>query len=346
MSETTRWNAALIRYLVHHWGVRVIAYESDAAGTAHWNRYLTSGDSADLEEGFEGTKGSLAETMEAEYLLESLRAIQAELPEAERLRLTGYDIAVQPGTTMLALLDYLEQVAPEEVADWIARWDYRRVPFREAAVAVEELLAQLDANRDAYVAIAGEPSWNAARIDAGNLRDGFNFLQHYAKGDFGTGNATYREPGMIRNTEELASGLGEGERLLLISHNLHCARRMPASGSRSIDESPALGTHLARSETWGPQYAMIAQVYEHGQHNVAGAPIELEDFDSIDESLAGSIETVTDAPALLIGTDSTLVPMDERIDLAPFGISRKMGVPADQYDAVLWVRDVSATDIR
>ena len=48
-SETSRWNSALVRYLVHRWGVRVIAYEGDRASAEHWNRYLSSGDAADLE---------------------------------------------------------------------------------------------------------------------------------------------------------------------------------------------------------------------------------------------------------------------------------------------------------
>lgn len=346
VSETTRWNAALARYLVHRWGVRVIAWESDAASIAHWNRYLETGDAADLEAGFAGTEGTLAGTMEQEYLVETLRQLQAELPEGERLRLTGYDIAVQPGTTTDRLVRFLERVASDEVATWQADLNYRRVRFAQAAASAERLRRQIEDNHDVYVAATDEETWRAARMDAANLRDGMDFLRYYAAGDFATGNSRFREPGMIRNATELAAGLGEGERLLLLGHNGHCARLQPAQGAATVEESPALGTALAQSETWGPQFVVIAQLYERGQHHLAGNPIVLADFDTSDRSLPAALGLATDAPALLVGTDATAPDMSKLWDTAPFGRGRLKEVPAEQYDAVLWVREVTATELR
>ena len=345
VSETTRWDAALVRYLVHHAGVRTIAYESDFASMEAWNRYLVTGDVADLEAGFEMLESTLASSMEAESFVESLRAVQAELPEGERLRYTGFDIAVQPYQTIDALVGFLEAVAPDEVTEWISRWNAR--PFSAAADAAAQLLEQLDANRDAYVAATGEAAWSAARINAANLRDGFDFLEYYTQGDFSTGNAAYREPGMIRNVEAFAAALPEGERMLLISHNLHCAKNLPAQGARTVSESPAVGTYLARSETWGPQYFLLAQLYEHGQHrSLRQEGLVTGDFDSADGTLPDALQTRSNAPALLIGTDATEPPMDDRWNVAPFGTNVRYVVPAEQFDALLWVREVAATTAR
>jgi erythromycin esterase-like protein len=236
-------------------------------------------------------------------------------------------------------------VAADEVDAWAAKW--RTNDFAAAAEAATELHAQIEANREAYVAVTGEEDWRLARTNAANLRDGYLFATHYMRGDFGTGNATYREPGMVRNMEELAAGLDADERLLMLGHNLHCAKRLPAAGARTVIESPAVGTHLARSETWGPQYLMLAQVYERGQHRVLGSTgIATRDFDSSSTSLAGSLEALADAPALLVGTETAALPLDGLMDLQPFGTSSYPMVPDRQFDALLWVREVGATEAR
>lgn len=345
VSETMRWHAALARYLVHQWGVRVIALELDAASVAHWNRYLTSGDPEDLAAGFADSSGTLADSLDAEGFVESLRAVQAELPAGERIRLTGYDVAVARGTTIEALLEFLDRVDPAGVEAWAATWNSR--DYAEAAAQTDLLVARIEEQRDAWVAATDEESWLAARTNAANLRDGLLFIDRYMRGDFGGGNADFREPGMIRNVEDFAAALEGEERLLLIGHNLHCTKSTPASGASSISQSPALGTHLAMSETWGPQYFMLAQLYQRGRHNVLGRTgIEAMAFDSGSASLAGALEPLTDAPALLIGTNAATPRMDDFHNLKAFGTTSYQLVPAAQFDGILWVREVSETELR
>lgn len=345
VSQSSRWHAALARYLVHAANVRTIALEMDAASVAHWNRYLTSGDASDLAKGFEGSRGSLGDSVEMERLVEALREVQAELPEGERLRLTGYDVAVQPAPTIEALADFLERVEPEAVETWTSGWEVR--DFGDAAAHAELFLSELEQKRDAWIAATDEESWHAAWTNASNIHDGFRFLEEYARGQFGRGNSRYREPGMIRNAETLAARLGEGERLLLVGHNFHCARSMPASGAGSITESPALGTHLARSETWGSQYLVLGQLYLRGAHNsLTTAGIAASPFDSGASSLAGLLAESTEAPALLIGTDATEPRMDVSQDVRPFGTHSAMLVPREQFDGFLWVREVEPTELR
>lgn len=344
VAETSRWNSALVRYLVHRWDVRVIAIEGDMAGAEHWNRYLVSGDELDLARGAQASKDTLAHVKEAEYFVKSLRLLQAELPEGERLRYTGFDIAVQPTSTIEALLAFFQVVDPERGAVWNA--EIRNAPYADAASSTERLLEAIDENREPWVAATDEVTWKTARANALNLIDGFKFLEYYAQGNFGRGNALYREPGMIRNVGALASNLAEGERLLLIGHNLHCSKKTPASGANTIEESPALGTAIARSQEWGHKYLVLAQIYHRGEHILLSARLEKSEFQSSESSVAGMLAKITDAPALLIGTDATEPPMHQQIDLAPFGVSSYPLVPAEQFDAFLWLDEVSATTPR
>src|SRR5690606_13221983 len=224
--------------------------------------------------------------------------------------------------------------------------EIRNAPYADAASSTERLLEAIDENREPWVAATDEVTWKTARANALNLIDGFKFLEYYAQGNFGRGNALYREPGMIRNVGALASNLAEGERLLLIGHNLHCSKKTPASGANTIEESPALGTAIARSQEWGHKYLVLAQIYHRGEHIRLSARLEKSECQSSESSVAGMRAKITDAPALLIGTDATEPPMHQQIDLAPFGASGYPLIPAEQFDALPWLDDVSATTPR
>src|SRR5262249_9689282 len=150
-----------------------------------------------------------------------------ELHEGSSLRLEGFDIAVQPQLTRQALLEYVQQVAPDEVGSWSDALPLAKagVDFLAAADSAEKLRAQIDTDSVAYQKITGVDAWLRARRNADNLSDGYRFLALYSGGgDFWAADAQYREPGLIRNTMEILGRLQPGERVLLVSADEHCGK--------------------------------------------------------------------------------------------------------------------------
>ncbi len=341
VSQSSRWHFLLARYLVHRWNVRVVAYEIPGADMEPWNRYMTSGDPADLEAGFVGSSGTLAGTVDAQLLVEAFREVQLELAEGDRLSLVGFDISVQTKSTLAALDAFLQIVEPAEAE---ALMDgVRSGTYAERAAAAGALHARIVDNEAAYVAATDQDRWRDARRDAKNLEDGCNFLIHYQAGDFGTGNALYREPGLIRNMEEIAALTPPEQRVFMISHNFHCAKSMPASGAATIEESPALGTHLAMSDTWGPVYAVVGQHYRGGAH----LTFQGEDtFESGSLTLDYQVGDMTQAPALMVATSSTWMDFTKSWKVMANGQSGGSILPDDQYDVLLWLREVTASTPR
>ncbi|NUP12068.1 MAG: hypothetical protein HOW73_38980 [Polyangiaceae bacterium] len=341
VAQSSRWHSLLVRYLVHRWNVRVIAYEMPGADIEPWDRFLTSGDPDDLEQGFISTDGTLAGVVENESLLQAFRNVQLELPEGDRIRLVGFDISVQTEATLTALEAFLDVVAPSEVETLMT--SLTTGTLQERATAAGELATQIEAEEAEYTAATDEARWRAARRDARNLQDGYNFLFYYQAGDYGTGNAGYREPGMIRNMEEIAASTPAEERVLMISHDFHCAKAVPAGGAANIEESPAVGTHLAMSETWGPQYAVIGQHYMEGTHLTFTGE---DDFSAFASGLETAIGNATNEPAIIVGMGSTWLDFDKNWPVLANGQNAGLINPSEQYDAVLWLREATPTTPR
>lgn len=348
VSESSRYHTLLARYLVHQLGVRTISLETTYASAATWSGFIQTGDVGLLDAGFGDAQGSLANTRELQALIESLSAVAAELPPGETLTIDGFDIAVQPTMTRAAVLDFLLVAAPEEHDAWAAALVglTAQADFEVAANAADDLILELESNQDAYIAATDEASMTAALINAENLRDGYRFLAYYFAGDFWTGNATFREPGMIRNLERLRATLPEDEPLVVIAHNAHCAQSLTIGTTVDGDPSPAFGTHLATK--LGDGYATVAQLYMEGDHlTLAQGSISAQPFAASSASLEAAIGETVSADALLVGTwndgvTTPLVPLDQEwLIQGPYE-----QVPAAQHDVLLWLRSVTASTLR
>lgn len=250
-------------------------------------------------------------------------------------------MSVQTGATLDAIEAFITVVAPDDADDWMTR--LKSGTLDERATAAGELRADLDASEDAYVAATDETRWRAARRDAGNLEDGYRFLVYYQAGDFGSGNALHREPGMVRNMEEILATTPTEQRVLMISHNFHCARDRPAAGATSVEESPTVGSHLARSATWGPGFGVIAQLYQQGTHLAftGGA----EPF-AATKGIELAIGEATLAPAITVATTSTWIDFDRSWAVLGNGSPAGLINPSEQFDGVIWLREASATTMR
>lgn len=342
-AESPHLHGLLARYLVLEQGVRVIAYEGTEAGAAHWDRYIETGDEAALAAGYGDTQGSLANSEESVALIRFLREVSLELPAGERIRITGFDIAVQPRETRRSLLAYVEIVAPDEVETW--RSALFGSDFQAVGESAEALYEQLGAREAEYVAASDRPSWERARRDALNLRDGAWFSHYYYMDQFRIGNATYREPGMLRNLEDLLARTPESERVMLIAHNNHCSRDMIIGTDTSGAATPSIGTQLARSDEWGERYLVVAQLYANGSFLIAGSfGYEPYAFEAGAGTLEREIEALTSSDALLIDVDTTRIDMSATYARNVFVNPRY--TPAEEHDVLLWVREITPTTLR
>ena len=339
VAEASLLHGLVARYLALEAGELVVAFEGTEASGAHWDRYVETGDEAWLERGFVDYARSLGDVEEKEALVRFLRAIDAELPAGGRVRITGFDIAVQPVETRLSLLAYVERVAPDEVVMW--RSGLEGSDYDMVAAQAEALHAQLGANELEYVAATDREAWERARRDALNIRDGAKFISLYFDGRFSVGNATYREPGMVRNIEDLLARTPETTPVLLVAHNRHCARDLIVGADESGASTPSFGTHLARSATWGDRYFVLGQRYSSGFHRTADA--DSEPFPLVPETVEAAIESTTEADGMLLSVETTRIDMS----LSYRDTQGYPGyVPAAQYDGVLWLRTVTATTMR
>src|SRR5690606_6312419 len=144
---------------------------------------------------------------ESEDLIRFLREVSLELPAGERIRLTGFDIAVQPGETRKSLLAYVETVAPDEVETW--RSALASSAFQAVGEQWGALYEQLGAREADYVVASDRACWARGRRDVLDLRGGVRFLRYSFITRFGAGNARYREPGMLRNIEDVLGRTSE-----------------------------------------------------------------------------------------------------------------------------------------
>lgn len=342
-AESSRLHGLLARYLVLEQGVRVIAYEATEAGTAHWDRYIETGDEDALAAGYIDMARSLGDSEESEDLIRFLREVSLELPAGERIRLTGFDIAVQPGETRKSLLAYVETVAPDEVETW--RSALASSDFQAVGDNAEALYEQLGAREADYVVASDRASWERARRDVLNLRDGARFLHYYYMNQFGAGNARYREPGMLRNIEDLLARTSESERVMLIAHNDHCSRDMTIGTDTSGVAAPSFGTQLAQSAEWGDRYLVVAQLYASGSFMNAGvsgyAPYT---FEAGEGTLESAIGELVSSDALLLDVDTTRIDMSAAYPRNIYMFPQF--TPADEHDALLWLREVTPTTLR
>ena len=337
VSESSRWHAIVARYLVHRFHVRVIAYEAPGASSDAWGRYVTGGDAEELENGFADSKSSLGDSIEQEHLINAFRDVQLELPEGDALRVTGFDVAVQDKATRASLVAYLEAANPagaEAQVSALGSGDYL-----ERAEAADEIAAAVEADAGAYAELTSEAATKAALRDALNLADGYRFLDRYTEGDFWDGNKRFREPGMIRNIGTLLSELAEGERMVLISHNGHCGRDMSSSGDPSEAATwPAFGTHFA-SEL-GADYYVLGQVYGSGKQLTINGTEQL--IHSPDGSLEALLNDTITTPASAFATSTSAFDLGQSYDMENMAAV----VPAEQFDAMIYVRDVTPITLR
>jgi erythromycin esterase-like protein len=202
-----------------------------------------------------------------------------------------------------------------------------------AAQYVAGVVTDIEAKQALYTAATNADSWELAHEDALNLRDGYLFLALYFQNDFTTGDEKYREPGLARNLERLAS-TAEGP-IMVYAHNAHCAK------ANSIGTSRSVGTILANTADFGSRYFVIAQGYAEGTESILNNDGGFGQR-SVAGTLGSALGEVDPSAAFLLGTNST----DFAMTVPRVGDYGDTVVPANDFDALAFVRHVTPTTER
>ncbi|MEM9192112.1 MAG: erythromycin esterase family protein [Myxococcota bacterium] len=325
VGEANLLHVSIARHLILERGFRTVSMEFDRASAASWNQFIQTGDEAFLERGFIDAAG-LSNSRSSEAFVRDLRSIALELPLGETLLLTGYDVAVGASSTRSALVSFLRITEPATANDWRLRLS----DDADALNAVIELRELLTARRDEHIALAGLEATEDAETDAANLYDGLQFIAYFRAGDFNTGNATHREPGMTRNVMATLARRPGG--LLLTSHNQHCGRDIDIGQAADGTMTPSLGRSIALSE-YGTEFLVLHQLYASGAEVLPSAGFPTRAFQAPPTSLEATLGQTLEGEIWLLSNAHTVI--EDRTWTSRYGIPFSPKTRADGY---VWLR--------
>lgn len=369
--EKYAYRTLLLRYL-HARGLRWVGEELGWADGLRVDRYLESGDASWLERvatyGYRGghrtdrtdtATGLLRDSWDA-YPVEAFRAEQVRLagqlralgagrPASERIRFFGFDVDTLPG---IGYEDIEELLGPHRTHPVVAplRTTLARVDgetVEEEITRLSRARADIDAQADRLGRVLGADRLELLGRGVQGLLDGLAFVRvaYPATAPAPLGEAmAARERVMHRHVEEVLSRLGEGEKLVLMSHILHLAKEADALRTRGAiagpggSRVPCLGTVLCRHRPdevfsiWMLcDRGTTAQPYRALGSEVAHVPGSLNAI-LAEVGNAFFLPTASHDPRAALLTRKTNV-------VSVFGVTTRTAI-AEQADAIFFVRDV------
>lgn len=314
-------------------GLDAVVLETGGSVGDRFDDFVRTGDEDALQAGMSALRGTLGGSTALEAFIRRLR----DLAEAsgEPLHVIGMDIAIRPAIAIADLQGFLE-TAELTVTDSELCLDDRPDDRLTAAEACDAIVSAIESDRSGLEEQVGALETERGLRNARNMAAGQRFLFHYEDDDFSAGSAV-REPAMVAN---LLDVVGDENRAVVIGHNEHCGRgalvgRDPVTG----EEVLSLGTFI--DEAYPDEFAVIGQLYRAGERTDfrTGRTAPYPDTAFL---LEGSFDPLTDAPAFLVSTEST------RID---FTVVARTGwttafVPVERLDAIVWIHQVTATELR
>jgi erythromycin esterase-like protein len=352
--EKYAYRLLFLRWL-HSRGWRVLGEELGWSDGWRVDRYLATGDEAELERvtayGYRGCRrsdrddeptgvlaGILAHQPEAALRAEQVRFARA-LRRVGGMRFFGFDVDYEPG----AGYEVLEAL----LGDRFRELGLARVPG--------ESLGEEIARIDRALAASGEPQASDAGRSLRTLRESLDYVRmaHPAASYPALRPAmAHRERVMHEHVDHVLARLGGEEKLVLMGHNAHLAkadrRIRPPWGLRALrrgvgpggGQVPCLGTHVCARRP-GEVFAVWM----------------LEDRGHDSSPLPGSDRTVHPAPGTLnaalarVGPAAFVLPTvsDQprsgllrcEVEVASMYGTRSRLRPVEQADALCFVREVS-----
>ncbi|MEM9695670.1 MAG: erythromycin esterase family protein [Myxococcota bacterium] len=332
VAQSSRVYLHLLRKLIVEHGVRHIGWEGSGANIDHFDRYLQTGDEAEIDQAFAEIPGSIGVNTERREWLKSLRA----LGEAEGIRLHawGFDVAGQLPPNVDSLREFLDD-AQFVSAEREACLDIAPEDPEVAGGACDRLAAELEAAQSALESMLGSDRvWRGLR-DARNLAVGHRFLWfRNVVGDLSAGYAV-REPAMLQNIIRIRERIGVEEPLVLTAHNGHCGRgRRQGRDPETLEPLFSFGTGLA--ERLGNSYQPIGQFYLGGTriNPRNGTP---DPYPDTSGGLEAAIGELASTPALVVPTSSCVMDFQSSYRNA---VNERI-TPAESFDHIVWLESVT-----
>jgi len=335
VAESAAVHGIVFEYLMRAHGARTVLIESGDAATVPLDDYIATGDESRLAAYFEPFARTAAGTNEAAALIRHLRELSLTLGDGDRVHIRGIDVAVQPTSTFDRLAAYFAVTDPMVEASMRAACPRTLGPGTTAsglsngAAYLDGVIEGWDGVREGYIASTDAGSTDLAYADLLDLRDGYRFLVYYAMGDFSTGDAMHREPGLERNLLRAAEG---GETVMVMAHNAHCAH-----GTR-IGSAPSLGTRVSSVLT--SRYVVIGQSYGHGvQREADRAGVFGEVPVGTSGTWAASLAAASELPQFI------MLPSQPGYagDAEYYGEYGDRLIPTRDFDAIVFLSEATAS---
>ncbi|MEM9692678.1 MAG: erythromycin esterase family protein [Myxococcota bacterium] len=335
VAESTAVYLHLLRHLIVEHDVRTIGVESVGATADHLNRYVATGDEAEIDQAFREIPGSLAASDNRREFYKELRSIGRSLNID--LRIEGFDVAVQRSGTIDALSRFLDD-AEVETSRRETCLDAAPVDAEVAAEACGTLVSQLEGDRAELEATVGSDRvWRGIR-DARNLESGHRFLEYQERGSFSLG-SSFREGAMLANIERIRTQVGSERPLVLTAHNSHCGSGYRV-GRDPETAAPQWSFGSALEESLGQGYQAIGQFYLGGIRTSSFSGGE-EAYPDTSNGLEAAIAAVAVGPGAILPTSTCAVDLTERMRT---GWGDRV-IAADSFQHLIWLREVSATTL-
>lgn len=252
----------MLEFLVSEMGYTLFGIEAPYPETLALNDYVLGreGNARQLVRGMGFWTWATQEVVDQ---VEWMRAYNKTVPPEKQVRFLGFDTQSIGGARPVSA--YLNKVAPGTPKETLTILDTLTIrgmkdltantgdtPETEAqAAALQAVIRDLEANRDAYVAASSAEEYQVAVNLARNLARTHEAFT--GPGDFAE-KSKRRDIAMSQTVLDLLEQAGPDTKMVLWAHNMHVA-----------DAAPWMGSHLRKA--LGSQYYAIGFAFDHGQLN-------------------------------------------------------------------------------
>lgn len=212
-------------------GFTVFAHESGQVDTRAVNAYVVNG-VGNAREALGTVSMWMWETEEFHALVEWMRTWNADPTHHPKLQFVGFDMQ-NPTSGVKAVRQFLDRVAPEDAATWMAPLDMLQHAAglagfgalatekqAEVVAAVAALNEQFVRSQRAWEAATSPAAFSVARQDARTIQQSVEYM---AAGLRSAKSSLLRDEAMAENIMWHYRHLPPGERMVVSAHNLHIA---------------------------------------------------------------------------------------------------------------------------
>ncbi|MGH8236366.1 MAG: erythromycin esterase family protein [Steroidobacteraceae bacterium] len=281
--EIFQFKHRMVEFLVTRMGFDALTIEASYPACMKINDYVVYG-KGDPAQALAGQGFSQFDSQEILALIEWLRRHNSALPQAQRVRLLGHDMQTQLQPAIDGIVEYLQRVAPDHVAEAKAalapfeagRGGIGALPAEEQVTSQARLQALhsfLAARRDEFVQRTTAWEFDVVLLYARVMAQNASFIIAVAKNKQPPGvYEAYglRDAYMAENVGAQLRMLGPNARIIVSSHNGHVQTGHWGGGIPSLSGASiaAMGEFLR--DAYGPAYYVIGSDFNRGAFQALG----------------------------------------------------------------------------